>query len=276
MDLHSSPRLDPRYLRRLALALAASLFIHAVIIGLAPLHALPVRDDRTPATRVVLEVRTPPPVARPRPTPPPTPRPRPTIALATPRPVPRRVRSASRTPAQAASLRGGSRAPKVVAKLVPSAPPNGVAAEAGAGIAPGGAGSGAGPGAGSGGASGTASPAPAPPAADQPCGSVTFVPEGASAQHGGAWYETIRVTISFRDGHAESGTFPYPFVYANEAADPWSPPNLTKDIAVPAQLPPPGTDLSGADRAVVLTLQYTNQNGRTTLPPCPAVPAATP
>lgn len=258
---------DGKYPRRIVTAFAASLVIHALIIGSGPLHAIPTREEERPTTPVVLEQRTPTPPP-PRPTPQPTPKPRPTIALATPHPIRKAVVAAApRATARPATRRGGSARPKELAQVVPSAaPPTGTATAAGNGLAAGGDGTGAGPGSGNGGAAGAGT---GTNGSDQPCGYVTFIPTGAEQYVNGRFYETIRATIEFADGHSESGVFPYPWVYTNQNDDPWAPQNLRKAMHARAQFPPPGATLGDADRVVRLVLQYTRPDGTTTLPLCP-------
>lgn len=261
--------IDNAYSRRFLVALGLSAFIHGLIIGAGPLHPLRVREEQRASTPVAIELRTPPPLPAPLPTPVRTPLPKPTVVVQRPRPVVRHRPAPALATAPPAEEPGGSASAKELATTAPAAPPNGTTG-AGIGVAAGGSGSGAGPGSGSGGANGTENGSGG---ASQPCGSVSLVPAAApTISRSGMWLETIRVMMTFRDGHSESGVFPYPFVYRNEAADPWSPPNLSKDIAVPVPLPPPGTDLSNADRVVLETLRYTRGDGRTVLPPCSGSP----
>jgi hypothetical protein len=258
---------DSAYPRRFLLALAASIFVHAIIVAIGPLHPIETREQDRPSTPVVLERRTPPPPT-PKPTARPTPKPRPTVAVTTPQPVVKRVVAAApRATAKPAKHQGGSARPKELAKIVPTAaPPNGTATAAGNGVAAGGAGTGAGPGAGTGGANGTG----AGGGGEQPCGHVSFVPTGAEQYVNGKFYETIRTIVEFPDGHTETAVFPYPWIYNNQNDDPWSPQNLRKpSLAARAQLPPPGTDVGDGDRLVKLVLQYTKSDGTTRLPLCP-------
>jgi hypothetical protein len=261
--------MDSAYPRRILPALAISAFIHGLIIGAGPLQPLHTHEEQKASTPIAIELQTPPPLPSPVPIQRPvrTPRPKPTIVIETPQPiiVPRRAAVALATAPPAVKI-GGSASNAELAKPVASAPPNGTRGE-GEGVAAGGSGTGAGPGAGSGGAGGTGT---GTGSSDQPCGAVGLVPATAPAiGRSGIWLETIRVTISFGDGHSENGVFPYPFIYQNEAADPWSPPNLSKEMTVRVPLPPPGIDLGAADRAVLMTLRYTRLDGTTLLPPCP-------
>jgi len=255
--------LDPAYRRRILLAFAASVFVHALIVASGPLGPIPTRENDRPSTPVVLERRTPPP---PKPTAHPTPRPRPTVAISTPRPVVKKIVAVGpRATAKPAQNQGGSARPKELAKIVPSAEPNGSATAAGNGVTAGGSGTGAGPGTGTGGAGGTGTGG----GGEQPCGHVSFVPTRASTYANGRWYETIRTIVEFPDGHTETAIFPYPWIYTNQNDDPWAPQNLNKRMAARAQLPPAGTDVADADRLVKLVLQYTRPNGTTVLPLCP-------
>jgi hypothetical protein len=255
---------DPGYRRRILLALAASLFVHALIVAAGPLRPIRTHEEDRPSTPVVLETRMP----TPRPTPAPTPKPTPKIVLATPKPVTKRVAAAApAATAKPARRPGGSARPKELAKIVPTdAPPNGTATAAGSGVAAGGSGTGAGPGTGSGGAGG---PGTGAGGAAQPCGHVSFVPTRAPSYVNGKWYETIRTIVEFPDGHTETAIFPYPWVYADQNDDPWSPQNLRRDMPAHAQLPPAGATLGDADGLIRLVLQYTRPNGTTVLPLCP-------
>ncbi len=238
--------LDPAYPRRILLAFAASVFIHALIVAGRPLSPIPTRENDQPSTPVVLERRTPP--------------------SPTPQPVIKKVAAvAPRATAKPAQHRGGSAWPKELAKIVPSAEPNGTATAAGNGIAAGGSGTGTGPGTETGAAGGTGTGG----GGEQPCGHVSFVPTSAPKYVSGKWYETIRTIVEFPDGHTETAIFPYPWVYPNQNDDPWAPQNLNKQMAARAQLPPAGTDVADADRLVKLVLQYTRPNGTTVLPLCP-------
>jgi hypothetical protein len=247
--------------RRLEAAFVASILIHLVLIGASPVRPIPVREEHRDSIRVVLE-RRPAPKLRP------TPAPRPVLALATPRPlIAPRTATAPRATARPARQLGGSAAPKELAKIVPtSAPLNGTATAAGNGVAAGGSGTGAGPGTGTGGANGSGTGT----GGGGPCGHVGFNTV-ATAFTNGKWYETISVYVEYADGHQESAKFPYPWVYNSDRADPWSVQNLRDhpNMAIPAQTPPPGVDMSAADPVVKYVLVHTTPEGKTLLPLCP-------
>jgi hypothetical protein len=255
---------DPTYVRRLLIAFAASIFVHAIIVGLDPLRPIPVREEEAASARVIIEQPTAKPPLPPQPTPHVTRQP---AALVTPRPlVAKAIASAPRAIAPPVLHTGGAAAPRELATTVPSAAPNGIATAAGTGVAAGGSGSGAGPGKGSGGANGTDIGL-----GGGPCGLVMFVPAGTPAYTNKKIYETISVFVEFADGHREKAQFPYPWIYDSDRADPWSIQN-TRDhpnMSVPLQTPPPSLDMSTADPLVKYVLAHSTPNGRTLLPLCP-------
>lgn len=116
-------------------------------------------------------------------------------------------------------------------------------------------------------APGAATPTPVP----APCGAVTFLPYGAPRVVSGTMMERIRATVAFGDGHAETATFPYLWVYPNgEQTDPWSYTNLKNDPggAVALQLPPPGTDEKTLPPLIAYIVAHTNAAGVTSLADC--------
>jgi hypothetical protein len=117
------------------------------------------------------------------------------------------------------------------------------------------------------GAANTPPPRPAATPA-MPCGAVSFIPNGPPRYAAGTMTETIKVTVSFRDGHEETAVFPYPWVYPNfEETDPWSPTNIKRgDFPVPIQRPPPGTDMSKLPLLIAYVLDAA---GLTDLKDCP-------
>ena len=135
-----------------------------------------------------------------------------------------------------------------------------------------------------------AAPPPAPPAHSTaapatPCGFVTFIPHGPPRVVDGTWYERVKLTVTFPDGHRETEELPYPWVYANgEQNDPWSDTNLAAhpSSAVPLQLPPSGTDLKAFSPLIRYVLQHTRPDGKTDLRECgtqhaaPASPSVSP
>lgn len=242
------------------IAIVASIAINVVVIGSGIIRALPVREHDEPATRVVLETRPPQLPTPPPPTPPPTPKPKPVVVVH-PQPVRTIVVVAAPTAKPRRRL-GGSARPKELAATAPTAPPNGATPAAGTGIAAGGTGTGAGPGNGNGGGNGSGT--------EQPCGYVRFAPVAGSPTYvGRKWYERIQAIVQYPDGHIETGTFPYQWVYPTQTADPFSPVNAHKNDPVPMQTPPPGFDMSGANSVVQFVVSHTRPDGRTVLPLCP-------
>lgn len=243
------------------------------------------------ATSVVLEVQRPMhiAVATPAPTPTATPTPPPRAT-----PAPRRVIAAPRATAIAKIHSGGSRGgPKLEVHLqkivhhkeslpiwwtAPHAsrvvantgtgptPAPGPAAGNGVGTGKGsGAGSDTGPGGGTGGnGSGVAT-------ADAPCGTPLFY--GLRAKYNprdGSFNEDVRVQLQLGNGEKLEGDFHYPWHYPSEVENPFSPrTDIPQGDPIPAQLPPPGFDVSREPLAVQLTLKYTTRNGTTRFAQCP-------
>jgi hypothetical protein len=246
--------------RRLALALALSIVVHELIAAFVPgMPGSPPPPPRTPLRVTLLRVER---------RPPPTPTPRPLHRLGTaPHPVP---------------LPEGASAPRAVHRRVAAAPPKpphverpraawravlggsgaGAGTRSGAGSpASGGAGSGAGAaGTGGGGTAGS-----------EPCGYVEFQNVGAPRPNpAGGWDVTIEMTVHFPDGRAASTVLDYPWHYATEAADPWSPQNRADpDTPVTMQTPPPSLRASEPP-LVQYVLAHTTPQGYTLLKPCPA------
>ena len=281
------------YKERFLLALGISIAIHEIALGAGAFMRLeePQAQETPSAEAIVVQVRLRTPA--PRPTPEPTPRP-----TATPTPPPRatpamkREIAAPRATMIAHLHSGGSKgAPKLEVHLqkiahhkeslpiwrtAPHASKtvaNMGAASAGpsAGTGTGsGSGSGAGNEAGAGG--GTGGTGSGGTNADIPCGGPVF--HGLRAKFNrsnGSFDEDVRVELRLANGQTLYGDFHYPWHYSSEADNPFSPnwkggPN----DAIPAQLPPPGFDVSREPEAVQLTLKYTLPNGLTRFQPCPA------
>ncbi len=215
-----------------------------------------VPPERAAATTVVLERASPTP--RPVPTATPTPVALPRVTIA---PVPQRAAPHAReTPGGASLVRPPAPHPVHPAVAAGAAPGSGAGSgsgtetgeDAGSGNGAGGAGSGA-------------------IDADAPCGYVEFIPSESPKISGTTSYETIRATVHYPDGHAESQDFPYAWVYADWMnTDPWSPVNVRKnDLTVAAQLPPPGTDTHRYNDVIRYILDHTGPTGHTLLQPCP-------
>lgn len=274
------------YRRRLLVAFGCAIAIHEIVIGAGGFLRMP-RESQprpVPETNVLLEFKKPAHVAAV--TPPPAPR-------ATPAPV--RERAAPRAKVVVHVHSGGSKGgPKLAvrtqhivhhketlpiwwtaphgAKLAASTgtgtqPAPGPAAGTGEGTGTGaGAGSAGGAGGGTGGnGSGTN--------AEAPCGTPLFY--GLHAQYNprdGSFAENVRVQLTLGNGQTLEGDFHYLWHYPSEAANPFSPKtDIPPDDPIPAQLPPPGFDVSKEPPAVQLTLKNTAPNGLTLFAPCPAV-----
>jgi hypothetical protein len=111
-----------------------------------------------------------------------------------------------------------------------------------------------------------------------PCGEIYLMPGSVSYRSDGTVVQNVLAKIIFGNGRVEVGAFPYPFLYSAEKLNPFTHDEVTKvmngEHAIPIQLPPPGTDIASAPKAVQLTLHYTNpQTGTTILPECAATPA---
>ena len=124
---------------------------------------------------------------------------------------------------------------------------------------------GSGPGSGGGNGSGVGG------GGDRPCGFVEFLPYAPNHWTGQHFEEPIQATVSYRDGHEEHVRFPYPWIYADDAQDPWSTQNSKNtDMSVPLQFPPSGSDTSNYDPLLKYILAHTKQNGTTDLDDCPS------
>jgi len=259
---------DPHYGRRVLIAFACAIALHEILAafvrapslqraGEEPVRVSLVTIARRPVpTPTPTRAPTPRSIATPSPAPQPTitPWPRATIALVTAtHPAPRAI--ASPHPHRIA---GGDIATYDAAREAGRAAR--LAGTAGAGVSNGAGGrNGVASGIeGSGNGSGAAP-------AQVPCGSPSLI--GSNIRFvDGRYYVNVEAQITFRDGHVESGHFPYPFVYDSEDADPFTERNKDKDAYL--QFPPPGVDMSDAPQAVLIAIKYTRPNGMTLLPPC--------
>ncbi len=238
-----------------------------------------------PVTVSVLAFERPRATPTPRPTPQPTPVPThpprlrhvvvatPEAVVATAQPAPRaaQVRTVSLGHGSAAK-----RAPHIVRVAAKPAPVGGSSIGAGAigtganaGTA---AGTGSGGLAGAGGAGqGGAGNGNGGAPADIPCGFVELHPVHAPRfLKNGRVFETMAATVHFPDGTTDTGTFPYEFAYATEAIDPFAFQNINKpDMLALVQLPPPGTDMSGASAVIAIVLKHTGPDGLTNFRECP-------
>jgi len=272
---------DPR---RWVIAIALSIFIHEILLGLVGPRVDRARPEPDQIVEKIAIERKPSPKPTPSPTPASivTPFARPTVPpKATPMPVAVRKDNAQSARAPQRAKRGGSEAShrSIVAKQALPAPP--AHHGTGTGAAAGGAGTGAGPGVGSGGNNGTGSGAGTGNQgngangafnASVICGFVEFTPKGAPKYRNGAASEVVDAHIHFADAHVEIARFPYPWVYTEgERDDPWSRTNLKNpDFEVVVQFPPAGFQLSADDQYVKYILDHSDpRNGLTTLPNCP-------
>ncbi len=262
---------------RAASAVAGAIAIHAVLFAVLRDPGPPAAARTTPGETIAIVMRTPAP--SPRPTPTPRPKPPPVVTpppKATPAPV---VAVRAPAPRAAAPVRkhvGGAAAPKHVAvRKAKAAVAVSVAPGIAHGFAPGGTGTGAGPGAGDGGLAGTGSGVAGTGTGNgalantAPCGDVDLIPRETTYMRDGTVHQTVEVEIRLKDGTVEDGTFPYPFVFAGEAANPFEHTSALVDGGVPVQMPPPGTDVANASLAVRTVIEHTDRTtGKAKLPSC--------
>lgn len=120
------------------------------------------------------------------------------------------------------------------------------------------------------GSGGTGNGLGGPPASDEPCGYVDFVPSGIDHQNGQTVY-TMGMTVHFPDHHAESITLDWPWRYSSEAEDPWSDQNTNNPAfanGVRLQTPPP-SQIPNEPALVQYVIQHSRANGTTKLKDCP-------
>ncbi len=267
--------------KRLGWAIAAAVAIHVDIFLFIPHQKAPPPDERVVTQPITLAVRTP------KPTPPPTPPP----VVPTPRitPPPHYTLAPQivvRAPAPKAVSKphhrvGGAAAPKHVLQTpvpIPRQPaiPNSVAVGTHEGVSNGGTGTGAGPGAGDGGLGGTGTGTGGVGNGNggdtngAPCGDIYILPGDLTYRHDGTAVQEVLAKIVLHDGTVQIGRFPYPFIYRDEAQNPFvHSDRLSSNGGVPVQEPPPGADIQAMPPAVQVVLKHTNpQTGTTSLPEC--------
>lgn len=277
---------EPRaYPRRLAIALGIALLIHVVATAFIPSPTPPPPPERVAVQTISIVRRTPP---TPRPTPPPTPRPMPSVTHPTLAPHASVHHPAPKAAATPQRRLGGAAARLHVAIVPPRlravSAPRSLAEGTQAGQQNGGTGTGAGAGNGTGGLGGTGSGSGGSGTGNGgavdagPCGEIYLLPGPVNYRSDGTVVQTVLAKIIFGDGRVEVGAFPYPFLYPAEKLNPFTHDEVTTlnngEHEIPIQLPPPGTDVASAPKAVQLALHYTNpQTGHTVLPACAATPA---
>ena len=84
----------------------------------------------------------------------------------------------------------------------------------------------------------------------------------------------MTVSIQLRDGETVTDDLGWPFVYADDADNPFSPQNENNpDVTTTMQPPPPDYDLEALQKpATVLAVRHTGPDGYTLLDPCPGQP----
>jgi hypothetical protein len=270
-----------RFRQRLLLAVACSIAIHEIVIGAGGflrMESDPQPQQAVASTFVSIEIRTPAPTA----TPVPSATPAAVQQVAAPRATMIAVHSGGSKGGPKLEVRTqkivhhkeslpiwwsamhGSKTVATTGTATQPAPGPGASSGAGTGTGSG-AGSASGAGGGTGGnGSGVAS-------ATAPCGSpFFFLVHSQVNPKDGSVEDTIRVRLILGSGQKLDGVFPYTWHYPSVAADPFSPAAPNDDPDVPAQLPPPGSDVLKEPLAVRLTLEKTMPNGITMFDPCPA------
>jgi len=267
--------------RRWIIAVALSIAINEIAIGLLRAPGPAPEPPPVKPTLVVLERPRPTPRPTPAPTPRPTPKPTPPPVVhvpprATIAPVPQVA--AAKAAGVRSRVHGGALAKPIhhfknfdvyqqLAKsgLGRAAGVSGTGTGLGVGAASGGGANGTGAGNGE---SGTGTGGVN---ANTPCGEVLFNVRGAPAYHNGAATERITATVQFPDGHTETDTFPYTWTYQDgERDDPWSSTNLANhNLQVRLIFPPPGTDTTSFPPLIKYILDHSRANGTTVLEDCP-------
>lgn len=232
-----------RSTRRLTVAFAAAILLHAIFAASIPATA----PSRTEQEEIVAIAS----IAHVRPTPKPTPSPTPTLREAR--------RNSASTPVHREIVRHAGAArpkPSTLPRTKPiwEIPAGAHGAGTGRGLGAGGLG---------GGASGSG--------AAQPCGYVEFSdPHGVrhDAQTGGDWVE-VEMTVHFPNRGAESLLLDYSWYYPNAATDPWAQQNLDDpNFPTKFQNPPPG-QRAGEPALVQYVIAHSSPDGRTLLKDCP-------
>ncbi|HTV74412.1 MAG TPA: hypothetical protein VME66_12020 [Candidatus Acidoferrales bacterium] len=263
--------------RRLLLAFFLAIALHAIAGVFFSTVPQPVAEiDRTISERVTIVQRTPAPTPAPRPTPPVTPPPRASIA-----PVFAVYAPAPKAAAPMRKTRGGLAAHRHLSLVTPPPVPLhpqrvSFAENTGAGVADGGMGVGAGVGVGSGGDAGTSSgvagvgEGTGSDAATAPCGYVEFEATHQE-RRSGKEYVWVEILVHLRNGETVTDDLGWPFVYANDAQNPFSAQNDSNpNFTTTMQPPPPDYDLETEQKpATVLAVRRTGPDGYTLLDPCP-------
>ena len=84
-------------------------------------------------------------------------------------------------------------------------------------------------------------------------------------------YVWVQIIVHLRSGESVADDLHWPFVYAGDADNPWSPRNLRNPhFQTVMQLPPPDFDVEAEQEpATVLAVRQTGPDGFTLLEPCP-------
>lgn len=249
--------------RRLLIAFAVAVALHAIVTALLP-GAAPRRESQE---QVVARIS----VARMTPTPKPTPSPTPPSrvvsrerAVTTQATPPVVHQPAAPAIGHSAARKGDSRPkPPVFSHVKPiwDLPARGERSGSGSS-------SGNGTGNGSGGANGNGSGSGG---GAQPCGFVEFSdPHGSRYDAGiGAYVVDVSMTVHFPDRHTEVLELDYPWLYPNAASNPWSAQNLDDpNFPTRFQSPPP-SKRAAEPRLVQYVIAHSTSAGLTLLKNCP-------
>jgi len=85
----------------------------------------------------------------------------------------------------------------------------------------------------------------------------------------GSHTATIRLDVTLRDGSIVGDELGWPFVYAHDSDDPFTPQGRAAQTPILLQLPPPGYDLGTQKAATAFALAHTDREGYTDLKDCP-------
>jgi hypothetical protein len=98
-----------------------------------------------------------------------------------------------------------------------------------------------------------------------------LLPFEAPEHRGRSILEHITATVTFSDGHTENDQFPYPWVYTDPDADPWSTTNMRNpNFIVRVQFPPSAASASRYSSLIRYILDHTREeDGTTRLQECP-------
>jgi hypothetical protein len=247
----------------MALAFVAAAGLHALALGFIPRASQ--RPEATAGGEIVTVAFRPKPPPTPTPTATPAPRPTPkqtlrTAALARPPTIRRSIGAVAAAPAPHRPL-AAARSVVPIHAAQPGAAKSAAAEGSGGSAAEGSAGDGSASGAASASAAGTAAPAP--------CGVVIVTELATRYRPDGSHTATIRLEVTLSDGSVVADDLGWPFVYAHDSDDPFTPAGKADQTPILLQPPPPGYDLAAQQPATVFAVRHTDAQGYTDLTDCP-------